>query len=39
LLPTLTAAARAHGLLLAPMGYRADGCPPATGQHKTGAAA
>jgi peptidoglycan/xylan/chitin deacetylase (PgdA/CDA1 family) len=39
LLPTLTAAARAHGLLLAPMGYRADCRPPATGQHKTGAPA
>lgn len=35
LLPMLTAAARAHGLLLAPMGYRAHFRPPATGQPTT----
>ena len=35
LLPQLVAAARAHGLHLAPMGYRADCRPPATGQPTT----
>lgn len=38
LLPQLVAAARAHGLLLAPMGHRAD-YHPATGQPTTGAVA
>ncbi len=38
LLPRLVAAARAHGLLIAPMGYRAD-YHPATGQPTTGAVA
>ncbi len=39
LLPALTEAARAHGLLLAPMGYRAHSRPPKTGQRTTGAPA
>jgi peptidoglycan/xylan/chitin deacetylase (PgdA/CDA1 family) len=39
LLAQLTALARAHDLLLAPMGYRADRRPPATGQRTTGAPA
>jgi peptidoglycan-N-acetylglucosamine deacetylase len=39
LLPQLVALARAHGLLLAPMGYRADCRPPATGRRPTGAPA
>ncbi len=37
LVPQLAAAARAHGLLLAPMGYRAHRRPLATGQPTTGA--
>lgn len=39
LLPQLAALARAHGLLLAPMGYRADDRPSATTQHTSGAPA
>jgi peptidoglycan-N-acetylglucosamine deacetylase len=39
LLPQLAALARAHGLLLAPMGYRADCRPSATAQQTTGAPA
>jgi peptidoglycan/xylan/chitin deacetylase (PgdA/CDA1 family) len=39
LLPQLVAVARAHGLLLAPMGYRAHYRPPATGEPTIGAAA
>jgi peptidoglycan/xylan/chitin deacetylase (PgdA/CDA1 family) len=39
LLPQLAALARARGLLLAPMGYRAHSRPTATGQPATGAPA
>lgn len=39
LLPQLAALARVHGLLLAPMGYRVDCHPPASGRRTTGLAA
>jgi peptidoglycan-N-acetylglucosamine deacetylase len=39
LLPQLAAEARAHGLLLAPMGHCAHSRPPATGQPTSGVAA